>query len=135
MSAIRVVEETEVAPGADGSWVKQSTQPQAAAMPEPDGRLESAIAAIRTLDGILGKANARLAALEAAMQGLPAGVGLLRSLVRALGSRAIALIGLLGCLGLAVETILYPSWQGLATLGIMVAGVILLVVLPPRGSP
>lgn len=95
----------------------------------PDPRVDSAIAAIRTLDGIVGKNNARLAALEIVAQQLPQVAGMVSALLRALGARVLALLGLIGCLALAFVVALNPQWQALVILAIVVFGVQLPLVL------
>src|ERR1700690_3859924 len=76
--------------------------PTAASGPSPE-----VVAAFQAIVG-------RLQAVEAAVQGVPKAVGLMRVLLAALGARALVGIALLGCLGLAAAAALHPSWEGCA---------------------
>ena len=79
--------------------------------------------------------EARLQALEGAIQGLPRAHTIVRALLASLGMRVLAFLALLGCLGLATVEAYSPSWPLLATFGMLIIGVLLpLVYVSYRGN-
>src|SRR5579859_3311147 len=121
-AAIRVVDEQDVSPpetipmlgAGPGPSFGVGGVPTAQPVPAPDPRVDVLAANVQK---IAQAAESRLQALEQAVQGVPRGVGVLRSLSRPLGSRALVSLALLGCLGLAGAQAYQPSWQGLAIFG------------------
>ena len=125
MAAVRIVEEADVGPYGDPPNPAAPIQLPPAAPPAPD---PSIVAALQSLNG-------RLQAVEGAIQGVPKALGLIGALTRALGNRALMLIALLGCMGLAGATALWPSTIGLAILGLFAVLVYLpMAYLASRGN-
>lgn len=127
-SSIRVVaEEAEsddaVAPATAAAFAPPA--PVATA----DPRVDAAVKTIQALDRILGAVIQRVAAVEGVMQDVPQAASRVSALIRALGARVLALLGLVGCLGLAFTVALNPGWQTLVILGIVVFGLQLPLVL------
>lgn len=102
---IRVVEETETGTSEHGGLPLVAPQPSPPQFPQSE-----VIGAIHQLNG-------RLQAVESTIQGIPQAVGLLRALLRALGARALMVMALGGCLGLAGACAASPTWPGLAIFG------------------
>ena len=122
MAAVRIVEEADVGPYGDPP---NPAAPIQLPPPAPD---PSIVAALQSLNG-------RLQAVEGAIQGVPKALGLIGALTRALGNRALMLIALLGCMGLAGATALWPSTIGLAILGLFAVLVYLpMAYLASRGN-
>lgn len=113
-AAIKVIGETVL----DGVGTAPS------ATPRPNGAdLPPVIQADPRVLAALAEAGNRLAAVEQVAQNLPRAAHHVAMLLRALGAKVLAFIGLVGCLGLAAELGPNPTWQGLAILGIVVVGV------------
>ncbi len=125
-AAVKVVEEEEITAETPVRVIPPhmpTATPPAPAAPHPD-----IVAAIQQLNG-------RLQAVETTIQGVPASIGLIRSLIAALGNRALMALALLGCLALAGATALWPSWQGLAIFcGFAVLAYLPMAYLASRGN-
>ncbi len=106
---IKIVDEQEIG----GSFAPASPPPISQAPPL------DVLAALHALNG-------RLQAVEAAIQGVPKAVGLIRTLTRALGARALMFVAMIGCLGLASATAVSQSWEGVS----IFAAFAILVYLP-----
>ena len=126
-ASIRVVSEE---PADDEPVVSAASASAAfAPPPQPDARVDAALGALRAHDTILKGIAPRLAALETVAQQVPAAANMLSALIRALGAKVLALLGLLGCLALAFVVAFNPAWQTLLILAIVVLGVQLPLVL------
>jgi hypothetical protein len=123
--SIRVVEDTEVG---DAVIEGVAAPPPTATAPDVSRETQQIVVALHALNG-------RLQAVENAIQGVPKAVGLIRNLIRALGSRALMCLAMLGCLGLAGFTIWQPTWQGMAITGMVIVGVFApMAYLASRGN-
>lgn len=105
---------------APGEW-----QPATAPTPSPQTAAPTPAHAPVTREtapeviAVINALNARLGAVEGAVHNLPRTAGIVKSLLLALGTRALMALSLLGCLALAGYTIWSPSWQGISITAMM----------------
>lgn len=102
-AVVKIIEEQDVSEGPQAP--PPASAAQMASYVDPQ-----VVAAIQNING-------RLQVAEATIQAVPKAIGLIGTLSRALGARALMFVSLLGCLGLAGAAALQPSWQGLGIFG------------------
>jgi len=103
---IRVVEEQEL--GDKG--LADAAPPVAIPETAPAQHDPQIVEAFRSMNG-------RLHAVEQAVQNVPKAIGIIRTMLHALGNRGLMTLAMLGCLGLAGATAFAPTWQSLAIFG------------------
>lgn len=135
-SSIRVVAEQEMAPGSEpGQW-EPAEPPRAETSPAAVSDASPSIVSRETeIVAAIGLLNGRLQAVEGVIAGVPKAMGAVRALAAALGNRALMLLALAGCLGLAAATVLWPSPVGIAIFGCFAVLVYLpLAYISSRGA-